>query len=160
MTLLWKLGGIALACVAAYFLITMYGGARYKQGMSDSDRLWSQKVIDAEKQKLAAYQAGVASVGLAENTYHETVRERIIPVTKTIVEKAAEYAQTDSGTSMCLPSERVQLLDQARSTLFPPAAPVTAPSLDSTLPADSAGSEQGRLNVAGTSGTQPRHSGH
>jgi hypothetical protein len=125
MNLWWKLGGVAVMLLAAYFLVTMYGGARYKQGQADSDSAWSAKVIQAEKEKLAAYQAGIASVGVAENTYHETVREKLIPITKTIVERAVEYAQTPEGSSICLPIERVRSLDETRSALFPPASTVT-----------------------------------
>lgn len=125
MTLLWKLGGVAVALLAAYFLVTMYGGARYKQGKADSDFLWSQKVIKAEKGKLVAYQAGVASVNRAEGVYHETIRDRIIPVTKTIIERSTEYAQTPAGATVCLSPERVQLLAGTRSALFPAADPLT-----------------------------------
>lgn len=127
MTLLWKLGGVAVALLAAYFLVTMYGGARYKQGKADSDFAWGQKVIQAEKDKQVAYERGVASVARAESTYHETVRTQIIPVTKTIIERSTQYAATPEGAAICLSSERVRLLDASRSALFPAPDP-RAPS--------------------------------
>lgn len=130
---LWKIGGVAVALIAAYFLVTMYGGARYKQGKADSDFAWGQKVIQAEKEKLTAYQAGVASVNLAETGYHETVREKIIPITKTIIERSTEYARTPEGAAICLSPERVQLLAGARSALFPATDPVTAPGEPHTM---------------------------
>src|SRR5690242_16728772 len=102
----WKigglLGGVALLGFVAYLLITGFGHARYNAGKADSDSAWSQKVIEAEKGKLTAYQAGVASVDRAEAAYHETVRDRIIPVTKTIIERSTAYAQTSEGQSVCL----------------------------------------------------------
>lgn len=141
MSLLWKLGGVAIALVAAYFLVTMYGGARYKQGKADEASAWSAKVIEAERDKLAAYQQGVASVQRAEVTYHETIRDRIVPVTRTMIERAAAYAQTPDGASLCLPAERVSWLEQARGTLFPPAASAPASSGAGAVSANAASTQ-------------------
>lgn len=136
----WKigglLGGVALLGFVAYLLITGFGRARYNAGKADSDSAWSQKVIQAERSKLAAYQAGVASVDRAEAVYHETVRDRIIPVTKTIIERSTAYAQTPDGQLICLPADRVLALDQARSTLFPPAASAPAARDGNTVRSD------------------------
>jgi hypothetical protein len=156
MSLLWKLGGVAVALIAAYFLVTMYGSARYRQGKSDSDVAWSQNVIEAEKQKLIAYQDGVNSVHSAEVTYHETIRDRIIPVTKTIVERATEYAQTADGASVCLPVERVRLLDNARSALFPATTAPTTGRIGGTMQPDATGATTGRINDQSPGGTEPR----
>ena len=126
----WKigglLGGVALLGFVAYLLITGFGHARYNAGKADSDRAWQAKVAQAEGEKLAAYRAGVASVHQAETRYVETVRDRIVPVTNTIIERSTAYAQTPAGGSVCLPVERVHLLDEARSALFPPAASTPA----------------------------------
>lgn len=112
-----------MVLVAAYLLVTMYGGSKYKQGRADEATAWAKVVAEGEKQKLIAYQDGVASVGRAETVYHETVRDRIIPVTKTLIERVTEYAQTADGAELCLPVERVRLLDETRGALFPDTDP-------------------------------------
>lgn len=130
MSLLWKLGGMAVALAAVYFLITMYGGARYKQGKADEASAWTQALVDAERGKLAAYQNGVASVMNADKQYIETVRETVIPVTKTIIERASSYAQTADGAGICLDAERVFGLEQTTGSLFstPTATPTDGPA--------------------------------
>lgn len=159
-SLIWKLGGVALACVAAYFLVTMYGGARYKQGASDSDKAWSAKVIQAQKDSMTAFERGVASVNAAEATYHETVRERIIPITKTIVERTTAYAQTPAGNIMCLPPERVRYLDEARSALFPAPSATPAPSGTKPVSTDTPNTVAGWFNDPRASGIEPWDSRH
>lgn len=146
MTWLWKIGGGLAVLVAAYFLVTMYGKARYSQGIADSDVAWSMKVIQAEKDKLKAYQDGIASVQAAIITYHETV-EKLVPVTKTIIERARDYAQTDEGALVCLPIERVHGIDETRSTLFPTATPTGTDSGVNGVSPDPARGSTGRINV-------------
>lgn len=126
---------MAVALVAAYFLITMYGSARYKQGKADEASAWTQKIVEAEREKLSAYQAGVASVIDADKQYIETVREKIIPVTKTIIERATEYAQTPDGASICLAPDRVSELQAFSRGLFSTTA-ASASSTDTTVPTD------------------------
>lgn len=141
MSIWWKLGGMAVALVAAYFLVTMYGSARYKQGKADEAAAWTQLAVKAEKEKLAAYQRGVASVIGADKQYIETIREKLVPVTKTIIERSTEYAQTDDGASLCLPSNRVRELEAFTGGLFSTAA-TTASSAESAVPADALGEER------------------
>lgn len=155
MGLLWKLGGVAIALAAAYFLVTMYGGARYKQGSADSDRAWSQKVIAAEREKLVAYQQGVASVQAADASYIETIRERVVPLTRTIVERTTAYAQTPAGATQCLAPDRVLWLEQARGSLFPPATPAPTDGTADPLHTDSSLPGRGWLNVLGPGGAEP-----
>lgn len=141
MSLWWKLGGVAIGLVAAYFLITMYGSARYKSGKADERTAWTQELVKAEKEKLVAYQAGVASVMNADKQYIETVREKIIPITKTIIERATAYAQTPDGASLCLPTERVSELEAFTSGLFAPAT-VTSSGVIGTVPTNPLGEER------------------
>jgi hypothetical protein len=141
MSLLWKLGGVAVALVAAYFLITMYGGARYKAGKADEAAAWQVKVAEAERGKLTAYQAGVASVMGADKQYIETVRERVVPVTERIIERAAEYAQTPDGASICLTADRVRELEAFSTGLFTPSA-ADAVSIVDGLHSDGVGEER------------------
>jgi hypothetical protein len=136
-----KLGGGFLILAVIGLAIWLYGGARYKQGKADEAQAWTQKVVQAERDKLAAYQAGVARGQAAEAGYHETIRERVVPITKTIIERAAAYAQTPDGSSLCLPAERVSWLEQTRSSLFPSAAPAPASSGDSTMLANPEGTQ-------------------
>jgi len=151
MSLLWKLGGVAIALLAAYFLVTMYGKARYNQGGADGDVKWSAKVIEAERGKLVAYQAGVASVQREDAQYLTQTREVIVPMTRTIVERAAAYAQTPDGAGQCLNADRVLWLDQTRSALFPaPAAPAPGGLAGSVHP-DPQGQGTGWLDEPGAS---------
>lgn len=133
MSIWWKLGGVVVGLLAAYFLVTMYGSARYKSGKSDERALWTQELVKAEKGKLEAYQAGVASVMEADKQYIETVRERIVPITKTIVERSTEYAQTPAGASICLSSDRVRGLEALTSELFPAATTPTGSAATALL---------------------------
>lgn len=142
MSLLWKIGGVAVALVAAYFLITMYGGARYKQGKADEASAWTEKLVAAERQKLTAYQAGVASVMGADKQYIETVREKVVPVTRTIVERATGYAQTTDGAALCLPAERVHLLEQSTGSLFDTATSTPTGGVASAMLTDGLGEER------------------
>lgn len=142
MSLLWKIGGVAVALVAAYFLITMYGGARYKQGKADEAAAWTDKLIVAERQKLTAYQAGVASVMDADKQYIETVREKVVPVTKTIIERATGYAQTPDGAGICLTAERVLGLEQTTGSLFDAATPTSTSGIADPLLTDAVGEER------------------
>ncbi len=123
MSLLWKIGGIALVAGALFLLVRMYGGQREELGAANEAKIWQQKVIDAEKGKLVAYQAGVASVQAADARYVETVRDRIVPVTRTLIERATAYAATPDGASLCLAADRVQSLEQTGRALFNPATP-------------------------------------
>lgn len=140
MSIWWKLGGVAVALVAAYFLVTMYGGARYKQGKADEASAWTQKIVEAERGKLASYQAGVASVMGADKQYIETVREKIIPVTKTIIERSTDYAATADGASICLPADRVRELEAFSSGLFSSTTPA-AGGTDTSVPSNALGLE-------------------
>jgi hypothetical protein len=130
-----KLGGGFLILAVIGLAIWLYGGARYKQGKADEAQAWTQKVVQAERDKLAAYQAGIARGQAAEVGYHETIRERVVPITKTIIERAAAYAQTTDGSSLCLPAERVSWLEQTRSALLPPSpTPATSSGNSALLP--------------------------
>jgi hypothetical protein len=140
MSLLWKLGGVAIALVAAYFLVTMYGKARYQAGQSDERTIWQAKVAEAERGKLAAFKDGLARVQAGETVYHETIRQ-LPPVTNTIVERSTRYAATPAGAAQCLAPDRVLWLDETRSALFPAAYPPPADGGARALPADSEGEE-------------------
>jgi hypothetical protein len=119
-----KVGGFALVAGLLGLLIWLYGGSKYKTGRADERTEWQAVVAKAEREKLAAYQQGVASVMGADARYIETVRTQIVPVTKTIIERSTAYAATPEGAAVCLPADRVSLLDATRGTLFPaPAAP-------------------------------------
>lgn len=128
-----------MALAAAYFLITMYGSARESKGHSDEAALWSGVVVKAEQDKLKAYQQGVQSVINADVHYTETIREKLVPVTKTIVERATQYAATPDGSSVCLNAERVLGLESSLSTLFPPATAAITGSVEPTVSADAVG---------------------
>lgn len=140
MSLLWKIGGVAIALVAAYFLVTMYGGARYDAGKADERTIWQAKVVEAERGKLAAFQAGLAQQRGAETIYRETIRQ-LPPITNTIVERAVRYEQTPAGAAVCLDPVRVRLIAETRAALFPTAAPAPAGSGNGTMPSDAPGDE-------------------
>lgn len=142
MSLLWKIGGMAVALLAAYLLITMYGGARYKQGKADEAQIWTNITLTAERGKLRAYQDGVASVLGADKQYIETVREKLVPVTKTIIERSADYARTPDGAGICLTTERVLGLEQATSSLFDTPTSSTSGGVDAEMLADALGEER------------------
>lgn len=134
--MLWKIGGGLLLLAVAFILIRSYGSSQRKLGAADEAKSWEEKVVAAERGKLVAYQAGVASVQAADNRYVETVRDRIIPITKTIIERTAAYAATPAGAFQCLPAERVLWLEQTRSSLFDPAATTAPDSAEPALPSD------------------------
>lgn len=137
MSLLWKIGGVAIALVAAYFLVTMYGNARYQSGQSDERTIWQAKVVEAERGRLAAFQAGLNRQQGAETIYRETIRQ-LPPITNTIVERAVRYEQTPAGAAVCLDVERMRLIDATRAALFPTASPAPASGIDGALPAQPA----------------------
>lgn len=134
-----KLGGGLFILAAFALVVWFYGKAQYRSGSADSDRLWSEKVIAAERSKLAAYQQGVASVQRSDARYIETIREKIVPITRTIVERGTAYAATPEGASICLAPDRVLWLDQTRSALFPPPAPGPTGGVAATLHPDAPG---------------------
>jgi hypothetical protein len=134
MTLLWKIGGAAVALLAAYFLVTMYGGARYAAGKADEASAWQAKAIEAERGKLAAFQQGLAQRDQASTVYRETIRQ-LPPVTNTIIDRTARYAATPDGNSLCLPADRVLGIEQTRSALFPAAPATPAAGAERALPA-------------------------
>lgn len=121
MSILWKLGGVALGCLAAWFLITQYGKARYGTGRADEASAWQAKVVEAERGRLKAFQDGLAQRDRAETIYRETIRT-LPPITNTIVERATRYAETPAGAAMCLDPIRVLGIEQTRATLFPATA--------------------------------------
>lgn len=112
-----KIGGGVLMFALAGLVVWMFGNARYDDGASSERAEWQSKVKEADQAKLAAYEAGVARGQLAARTFHETI-ERIQPVTSTIIERTAEYAQTADGAAQCLPVERVRDIEQTRASLF------------------------------------------
>jgi hypothetical protein len=118
-----KIGGGLLVLAAFGLVVWMHGKAERSAGASDERAKWEAKVSEAERGRLAAYQAGVASVQVEEARYSNTVREVLVPVTKTIIERTAAYAATPQGAAVCLPADRVQLLTETRSALFPAPAP-------------------------------------
>lgn len=122
----WKIGGFALVAGLLGLLVWLYGGSKYKAGRADERTEWQAVVAKAEREKLAAYQQGVASVINADARYIETVRTQIVPVTKTIIERSTAYAATPEGAAVCLPADRVSLLTATRGTLFPAPAPAPA----------------------------------
>jgi hypothetical protein len=133
MSLLWKIGGIALACAAAFLLVRMYGGAREATGRHEEAAAWQAKVTEAERGRLVAFQQGLARRDQAETVYRETIRQ-LPPITNTIVERTTRYAETPAGAARCLEPDRVLGIEQVRGSLFPAtAAPATARSAG-TLP--------------------------
>lgn len=159
MSLLWKLGIGAVIAGALFLLVRMYGGKQYELGAANDSLVWQAKVLDAEKGKLAAYQAGVASVHVEDARYVETVRDRIIPITRTIVERSTAYASTPDGASQCLPAERVLWLDQTRSSLFPSTAAPDAGGAGDAVRPDTAVEGTGRLNDESASRAEPGSGG-
>lgn len=119
--MLWKIGGVLLALAAAYFVVTMYGGARYDAGKADERTVWQGEVLKAERARLAAFQQGLVQRDRADTVYHETIRT-LPPVVNTIVERSIRYEATPAGAARCLAPDRVQLIAATRSALFPAAA--------------------------------------
>ncbi len=140
MSIGWKIGGGLLIAAALGLLVWIYGGAQYRAGKADgqsSERTaWQAAVVKVEREKLAAYQAGVASVQRADDRYITNTREVLVPVTRTIIERAASYGATPEGGSLCLPADRVGLLEQTRATLFPATATGAAPGASGALRPD------------------------
>lgn len=134
-----KIGGGLMVLAVIGLVVWLYGGARYKQGKSDERTAWQAKVVEAERQKLVAYQAGVASVQRADANYIETIREKVVPITKTIIERTAAYAATPEGAAICLLADRVSLLSETRSALFPTSAPSSTSGSTQVVPAERLG---------------------
>lgn len=130
-----KLGAGLVAIAAIWLGLTLFGNARFHAGELTEAGKWQAKVIDAERGKLAAYQAGLARAGKAETIYRET--ERVLqPITTKLIERTREYAATAAGAAVCLPADRVLWLDQARSALFPAPAAAAADRGDGTVHPD------------------------
>lgn len=140
MTWAWKIGGVAVALLAAYFLVTMYGRARYDAGKADEGRAWQAKALDAERGKLAAFKDGLAQRDAASTVYRETIRQ-LPPITNTIIDRTARYASTPDGAVLCLPADRVSGIEQTRSALFPAPTPTAAPGVAGTVPTEAARSQ-------------------
>jgi len=152
----FKIGGFALVAGLLGLLIWLYGGARYHAGEANERTKWEGKVAEANAAQLKGYQLGIANQRQAETVYQRTIETKLVPVTRTIIERAAAYAQTPDGQRVCLPPDRVLALTQARSALFPAPAP-TAPSGGGlALRADPPGAQPGRFNVVGAIGAEPR----
>jgi hypothetical protein len=154
MSLLWKIGMGAVAIAAAFLLIKMYGGGQYARGKADERSAWQGEMVKAEQGKLAAYQRGVASVMNADKQYINTVREKIVPIRETIIQRSADYAKTPDGASICLPSERVLWLEQTSRLLFPATPTASADSLDDAVHAYAMGEDAGWLNEPSAGGDQ------
>ena len=139
MNIWWKLGGAAVILAAAFLLVRMYGSGQYKRGKADERIVWSERILVAERRAAKQYQAGVQAVLNADKQYIETIREKVVPITKTIIERSTEYAQTPEGASICLPADRVHELESFTSGLF-----ATTPSelLDAVVSANSVGEER------------------
>lgn len=146
MTIWWKLGMGAVALAAAFLLVTMYGGVQYKRGRADEASAWTAKQVLAEKAKLVAYQKGVETILNSDKSYIETVREKLVPFTKTIIERSTDYAKTPDGQLLCLPPERVLWLDQATANLFDPPATTTASGTHDALSTDALGNDARRVD--------------
>lgn len=150
MPLGYKIGGGLIVLAALGLLLWLYGGARYDAGKSEgasTERTrWQDEVVRAERAKLAAYQAGVASVQRADGRYIETIREKVVPLTRTIVERTTEYAKTPAGVAVCLSPDRVLWLEQTRGSLFTPAASGSAPGVAGTVRPDAPGPEPRRVD--------------
>lgn len=134
MTIWWKLGLGAVVAAALFLLVTMYGKAQYQRGRADENTAWTKVAIAGEQDKLKEFKSGVAAVMGADTRYIETVREKIIPVTKTIVEKTDAYRQTADGLSICLEPDRVREAEDLTAVLFPASE---AGDTRSTVPANS-----------------------
>jgi hypothetical protein len=148
-SILWKIGGGLLLAAALFVLVKLYGGSQYRAGetagTSTERTLWQAKVLQAEREKLIAYQAGVRSVQQADARYIETVRERVVPLTRTIVERSIAYEQTPAGAALCLAPDRVRWLEETRSALFATPAPAAAGRAGDALPSDGMDDEPGRI---------------
>jgi hypothetical protein len=135
-SLLWKIGGAAAALLAAYLLVTMYGGARYKSGKADEAAAW-QKQVAAQERNMADLRAENERLGAAAlNKYVERI-ETFKPVLVTNKETVTRYAQTPAGAVQCLSAERVLGITETRTALFPSFAKTPGQS-DPALPPDSA----------------------
>lgn len=146
MSIWWKIGGGLILAAALFFLVKLYGGAQYRAGKNEGQlgerAAWQGKVAEAAEAKLTGFQLGIALQRQAETQYEHTTTERIIPVTRTIIERASAYAQTPAGQLVCLSPDRVLGLDQARGTLFPAPAPVSPGGEPGPVPADAEGQER------------------
>lgn len=145
MSLLWKIGGIALACAAAFLLVRMYGSAQYKAGKTDGELgervIWQEKAVEAADARLDGFRQGLAQQQEQETVYQRTI-ERVVPIERTIVERATAYAQTPDGQLVCLPTDSVLRLDTARAALFPTAPAPSPPSPVGTVPAEPEATER------------------
>lgn len=149
MTLGWKIGGGLLLAAVIAGLVWLYGGAQRRagkaEGQSAERTLWQDKVIEAERGKLIAYQAGVRAVQQADGRYIETVRERVVPLVRTITERTTQYAATPAGAALCLAPDRVRWLEETKRTLFPATAPAATPGAADSVPPDRVVDEPGRV---------------
>lgn len=151
-----KIGGFALVAGLLGLLIFLYGGSRENIGRNKERAIWQGKVAEANAARLAGYQLGIAQQREAETVYQRTIETKIVPVTRTIIERAAAYAQTPAGQLVCLAPDRVLALAEARSTLFPAPAPAPAGGGLAALRPYGPGPEPRRLDVVGSIGTEPR----
>lgn len=137
MSLLWKIGGAAVALVAAYFLVTMYGRARYQEGRSVEAASWQGEATKAEQAKFAAYRLGLQQRDAAQTIYRETIT-RLQPIEQRIIERTTDYARTPAGRALCLAADRVRGIEQTRAALFPATAAPDPGGAPRALPANAA----------------------
>lgn len=120
--MLWKIGGVAVALLAAYFLVTMYGDARFADGKAEEYAVWQLKVVGAEQDRFAAYREGFAQRGAAQVVYRETVT-KLQPIERRTIERYNDYARTPAGGVLCLAPDRVRAIEDARGALPAVATP-------------------------------------
>ena len=139
-----KIGGGLLVLAAFALVVWLHGKAQYRAGKSDGTSnersLWQDKVVEAEREKLSAYRAGVISVVAADGRYIETVRTKIVPVTERIIERSTAYAATPDGSLICLAPDRVRGLEETIRALDDPAAPAPAGVPAGPVPSEPVGS--------------------
>lgn len=114
--MLWKIGGAAVALLAAYFLVTMYGAARFAAGKSEEFATWQLKAKDAEAARFDAFREGLARREAAQVIYHDTVT-RLQPIEQRTIERVNDYARTPAGSVLCLAPDRVRGLEATRAAL-------------------------------------------
>lgn len=135
-----KIGGGLLVLAVFGLVVWFYGKAQYRAGKSDGASversLWQDKVVEAEREKLSAYRAGVISVVAADGRYIETVRTKVVPVVERIIERSTAYAATPDGASVCLTPDRVRGLEEALRPLLEPAPSTAAGVPAGPVPSD------------------------
>lgn len=138
MSLLWKLGGVAILLAVGFFLVRSYGASREEagetRGRSEERTQWQAKVIEAERGRLVAFQAGLAQRDEASTHYRETVRQ-LPPITNRIVERTTQYAATPAGAAVCLDADRVREIERDRAILFAAPSPAAAAGSAGAMPA-------------------------